>query len=367
MAIKHLSEYRDPNAALKLSERIKAISRTPVCLMEVCGTHTMSIFKSGVRSLLPGTITLLSGPGCPVCVTAQGEIDAFIALSRKENVIITTFGDLMRVPGSASSLQAERARGADVRMVYSAMDAVTIARENPDRNVAFLGVGFETTAPTIAAAIMAAAQMKLENFVVYSAHKLVPPALFALTANDRVRVDGFLLPGHVSVILGRNGYRPFFDACRIPCVIAGFEPADILRAVHDLVLQIESGAPKLENAYPRAVTDEGNVKARRVMDAAFRPADAVWRGLGLIGDSGLQIREAYARYDARVRFDARVPDAEEPPGCACGDILTGVKTPAECPLFGKVCTPVHPVGPCMVSTEGTCAAYHRYHDAGGPS
>jgi hydrogenase expression/formation protein HypD len=362
MTIKHSEEYRDAELSRQLAEKIRQTSRRPIRLMEVCGTHTVSIFRSGIRSILPKTIALVSGPGCPVCVTDQAEIDAFVELVRQPGVTVATFGDLMRVPGSASSLQREKAEGRDVRIVYSTMDALAIARKNPDRQVVFLGVGFETTAPTVAAAIAAAAGLNLTNFSVISAHKLVPPALEALMAMDEVRVDGFILPGHVSVIIGLDAYRPFFERHRIPCVVAGFEPADILQAVAMLVEQVEADRPALENAYPRAVSPGGNPKARRVLEEVFEPADACWRGIGLIAASGLQIREAYAGFDAQRRFSLQLPEARTPKGCACGEILTGKKTPPECPLFRKACTPLEPVGPCMVSSEGTCAAFYKYSE-----
>jgi hydrogenase expression/formation protein HypD len=361
MTLKHIEEYRDSGLARQLSERIRRTSRRDIRLMEVCGTHTVSIFRCGIRSVLPATVSLLSGPGCPVCVTDQAEIDAFIELARQKDVIVATFGDLMRVPGSTSSLQRERAEGRDIRVVYSTVDALTIARSHPDRQVVFLGVGFETTAPTIAAAILSAAEAELENFSVISAHKTVPPALEALMTLDDVRIDGFILPGHVSVIIGLNAYRPFFERHRIPCVITGFEPADILQAVATMVDQIEAGKPRLENAYPRAVTDQGNQKAQQMLAQVFEPVDACWRGIGLIPASGMGIRTAYAAYDAGRRFALKMPEANPPRGCACGDILTGKKTPPECALYKKVCTPMDPVGPCMVSSEGTCAAYYRYH------
>jgi hydrogenase expression/formation protein HypD len=294
-------------------------------------------------------------------VTAQGEIDAFIELSRLKDVIVTTFGDLMRVPGSDSSLQKEKAAGRDVRMVYSTMDALDIAQKHPDKKVVFLGVGFETTAPTIAAAILSAAQMGLANFFVVSAHKRVPPALDALAASESVNLDGLILPGHVSVIIGVEGYRPFFDRYRIPCAVAGFEPADILQALWMLVDQVVQDAPKLENAYPRAVSEQGNPRAREMMDRVFEPADAVWRGIGAIPQSGLKIREEFAAFDAQHVFSIDIQAVPEPRGCACGSILTGAMTPPQCPLFRTVCKPTDPVGPCMVSTEGTCAAWYRYH------
>ena len=317
MALKHIDEYRDSDIAKSLIQKIKDTSNKPVRLMEVCGTHTVSIFRSGIRTILPPTISLLSGPGCPVCVTDQSEIDAFIELSRLEDVIITTFGDLMRVPGTTSSLQKQRAEGKDIRVVYSTFDALEIAKKNPDKKVVFLGVGFETTAPTIAAAIYSAEQMKIENFSVISAHKLVPPALEALMATENVMIDGFILPGHVSVIIGEKAYLPFCSDHQIPSVIAGFEPTDILQAIGMLVEQI--------------------------------------------AQSGLRIRRQYEGHDAGKIFDIKVTGSMDPKGCACGEILTGTKTPPECPLYKTVCTPIDPVGPCMVSTEGTCAAYYKYH------
>ena len=361
MTIRHSEEYRSPEISQNLAAQIRQCSHKQIRLMEVCGTHTMSIFRNGIRSVLPDTISLLSGPGCPVCVTAQSEIDAFIELARKDEVIITTFGDLMRVPGTHSSLQGERANGHDIRMVYSGFDALEIAKKHPGKKVVFLGVGFETTAPTIAASIFSAQQMGLENFFVFSAHKQVPPALFALMDNPDVRTDGFILPGHVSVMIGLNAYVPFFERHRIPCVVAGFEPADILQAILMLVEQIEAEAPKLENGYPRAVISEGNEKAMRIMQEVFESVDATWRGLGVIPGSGLKIRDAFAQFDAQRAFDITLPDSQEPKGCACGDILTGIKTPPQCPLYKKACTPMNPIGPCMVSSEGTCAAYYRYH------
>jgi hydrogenase expression/formation protein HypD len=293
-------------------------------------------------------------------VTAQQEIDAFITLAREPDTIVATFGDLIRVPGSGSSLQREKADGADVRIVYSTFDALTLARENPDKRVVFLGVGFETTAPTVAAAILAAGQQGLENFFVISAHKIVPPALTAL-ATGRINIDGFLLPGHVSVIIGLDAYRPFFEANQVPCVVAGFEPADLLQGIAMLVDQIETGQPALENAYARAVTVAGNVKAVNVMNAVFQVADADWRGIGTIAASGLAIRDEYAAFDAVKAFGIRLQPVPEPKGCACGEILTGMKIPPQCPLYKTVCNPMAPVGPCMVSSEGTCAAYYRYH------
>lgn len=358
--MKHAEEYRDPAIARRLIDAIHQESRRPVRLMEVCGTHTMAVFRSGIRSVLPEAISLLSGPGCPVCVTDQSEIDAFVRIARTPDVITATFGDLMRVPGTESSLGEARAEGADVRVVYSTFDALAIARKHPDRRVVFLGVGFETTAPTIAASIIAARDQGLANYSVFSAHKRVMPALFALLAMEDIRVDGFLLPGHVSLVIGADAYRPLFERHQVPCVIAGFEPGDVLDGIHRLVRQIARRRPDLENAYPRAVTPEGNRKAQAILASVFHPVDAAWRGMGRIPASGLAIRDEFAALDARRVFDIDLTPVPEPRGCGCGQVITGRMTPPECRLFRKACTPAHPVGPCMVSSEGTCAAYYRY-------
>lgn len=360
MAGKYIKEYRDGSLSRKIIERIKSTSKKKIKLMEVCGTHTVSIFRSGIRSVLPKSISLLSGPGCPVCVTNQREIDIFIQLSKRDDVIVTTFGDLLKVPGTGSSLIKERADGNDIRIVYSAMDAVEIAKKTPDKNIVFLGVGFETTAPTIAASILAAKHEGIENFYVYSTHKLVPPALNALMNMDGVNIDGFILPGHVSVIIGTNGYRKFFNEYRIPSAITGFEPADILQSILTLVEQIESGNPDLVNTYKRAVSLEGNRKAMQIMLDVFDVNDATWRGIGLIHESGLRIKDKFKKYNAEEKFVLSIPSSQPLRGCECGKILTGLISPPECPLYKKTCTPEYPVAPCMVSTEGTCAAFYRY-------
>ena len=363
MAGNYSEAYRDPEISRNIVKRITAVSRKPIRLMEVCGTHTMSIFKSGIRELLPRTIALLSGPGCPVCVTARNEIDAFIAVSGNDDVIVTSFGDLMRVPGTDSSLLLERARGRDIRIVYSTFDALEIAGKNPGKKIVFLGVGFETTAPTVAASILTAGERHLDNYFVFGAHKLIPPALLALGQARHANIDGFILPGHVSVIIGTKAYQPFFERFQVPCVVAGFEPVDILQAILMLVEQIETGQPQLANAYQRAVTFDGNLKAQNIMRAVFETADANWRGLGTIPASGLRIRSQFASLDAQKVFNVTVPEAVEPKGCICGEILTGVSVPTDCPLYKKACTPMQAVGPCMVSSEGTCAAYYRYYEA----
>lgn len=360
--MKHIQEYRDSKLSRKIIEQIAAISRQDIRIMEVCGTHTVSIFRNGIRTVLPENVSLISGPGCPVCVTDQREIDTAIALAEQENVIIATFGDLIRVPGTFSSLQREQANGRDIRIVYSTFDAISLARENPEKDVIFLGIGFETTAPTIAASVLAAEKAGLSNYFVYSAHKLMPPALEALMNLGVSRIDGFLLPGHVSVIIGTQAYAGFFEKYRIPCVITGFEPVDILQALFNLTEMINAGLPRLENGYPRAVTEDGNTAATKIMHSVFEPCDASWRGIGRIPGSGLRFRADYASFDAKAHFDPKVTEALPPRGCACGDILTGKLIPPECPLYKTKCTPVNPVGPCMVSSEGTCAAYYKYHD-----
>ena len=359
--MKHLSEYRDGERAQKIIERIHASSKKEVRIMEVCGTHTVSIFRSGIKEVLPPHIVLISGPGCPVCVTATEEIDKSIKLSHEHDVIITTFGDLMRVPGSTSSLQSERTNGADIRIVYSTSDALKIATNNPEKKVVFLGIGFETTAPTIAAAVLEARNQNIKNFFVLALHKLIPPAMDALLSSGDLKIDGFMCPGHVSCIIGANSYLPVVEKYHTPCVVAGFEPVDILQSIYMLVEQMERGDAKVEIQYKRGVTFEGNRNAMAIMERVFEPCDTPWRGLGVIPKSGLRLRAEYKGYAAESVFDLSVPKAKEHPGCMCGDILRGVKTPVECPLFGKACNPSYPIGPCMVSSEGTCGAYYKYH------
>jgi hydrogenase expression/formation protein HypD len=361
--VKYLDEYRDPELARSLIEALqrRGSAGRVMRLMEICGTHTVAIFRSGLRQLLPSTIQLISGPGCPVCVTANEDIDRAIWLARQPRVTITTFGDLVRVPGSSSSLHIERSKGADVRIVYATFDAVQIARENPDRQVVFLGIGFETTAPTVAAAIRQAAAEKLENFSVLSAHKLLPPAMRALLDAGDLNLNGFICPGHVSTIIGAEAYREIVENYRIPCVVTGFEPLDLLQGITLLVDQIEKGEAEVMNQYRRAVTWEGNVAARRLMDEIFEPAHATWRGLGPIPLSGLKVRSAWEKYDSVKLFSMPTIEVKEHPGCRCGDVLRGLLTPPQCALFRKVCNPQSPMGPCMVSGEGTCGAYYRYH------
>lgn len=360
MTIEWMDGFREPSTCKAISEHISRISSKQVTLMEVCGTHTVSIFKNGIRSLLPEHVTLLSGPGCPVCVTPSGDIDAMISIAGEKDTILATFGDLMRVPGSDSSLREKRAEGADVRVVYSAIDALDMAVKTPDKRVVFAGVGFETTAPTVAAAIKMAADMGLSNFFVYSAHKLTPPAVAKVMEAEDSGIDGLILPGHVSVMTGTEYFRPVVEKSRIPAAITGFEPVDLLMGIARLIKCDESGEKGLFNEYERAARKEGNRAAMDLMHEVFDITDSRWRGIGIIQASGLSISEKYKKFDAALEFGINPSDVPDPPGCSCGDVLTGKAKPSSCPLFKKVCTPHSPVGPCMVSGEGTCAAYYHY-------
>ena len=359
-----LSGFRDPEVARRVIDELDHVATTPCKLMEVCGTHTMAIAKNGLRDVMPESITLLSGPGCPVCVTANAEIDLAIEVGRQPDVILATFGDMMKVPGSYSSLSREKADGRDVRIVYSPLDSLTIAEKNPDKHVVFLGVGFETTAPAVALTIREAGNRGLKNWSALSLHKTVPAALEALVNDPEVQINGFILPGHVSTIIGVEPYRFLAEEYGVPCVITGFEPVDILQGVYMLARQLADGRAEVEIAYTRAVMPEGNPTAIAALEEVFEPTDAEWRGIGVIPGTGLALRPEFAEYDARKRVPVTPPEPREIKGCQCGDVLRGVVLPYECKLFGKGCTPEHPVGPCMVSSEGSCAAYYRYTDYG---
>jgi len=358
--VKYIDEYRNRDLIDHLAAQIRKISHKPVKLMEVCGTHTVTIFRNGIRDLLPDNITLISGPGCPVCVTAIDGINRAITLSQKKGVSITTFGDLLRVPGSKTSLLKQRGEGADIRVVYSAYDALCLAQQNRTRQVVFLGVGFETTAPTVAAVIHRAMEDRIGNFTVLSMHKILPPALRALVESPDLRIDGFICPGHVTTIIGTEPYEAITHNFHVPCVVAGFEPVDVLQAIALLVHQIERGEAKVEIQYRRAVSPRGNPRARAMMDDVFEPCDSVWRGFGPLPRSGLKIATSYSDFDAERRYDIPPVDEGVPLGCLCGDILRGLKRPSDCSLFRKLCTPENPVGACMVSSEGTCGAYYKY-------
>lgn len=348
--------------AQKLLAEIGEMDVGNVSLMEVCGTHTMAIAKSGLRNVLPENIKLLSGPGCPVCVTPPEVIDAILDLSMQKNIIIATYGDMIKVPGSVhgENLAKSRALGARVKVVYSPLDAVTLAEENPSYEVVFLGAGFETTAPGTAVAIGAASEKRLRNFSVFSMLKTVEPALRALIADDGFNVRGFLCPGHVATIIGEEGFRFLAEEFKIPCVIGGFEPHEILMAVYMLLRQIESGEPKVENAYPQAVKSNGNPLAVNMIRKYLTLRRDIWRGLGEIDMSGLGIRDEYAEFDAERKFGIKIKPTKGNSPCRCGDVICGRIYAHECPLFGKVCTPENPVGPCMVSGEGACAAAYKY-------
>jgi len=343
----------------RIHDSMKAVGR-PVRLMEVCGTHTVSIFRHGIRSLLPPELELLSGPGCPVCVTSAGDVDAAAELARRDGLILATFGDMMRVPGRKKSLAEVRAEGADIRVLYSPLDALGIAEENPDRPVVFFATGFETTIPSVAGTLFEAQRRGIANFHVFSVHKLVPPALDLLLASPEVRVDGLILPGHVSAVIGEAPYRPLAGKHGRPAVITGFEAADILAGIFMLVEQIRRGEARVENAYTRVVSPGGNPRALEMIDRYFEPEDAFWRGIGVLPASGLRLRDAWAGRDALRVFGIDRRGEEAPSACRCGEVLRGIRTPVECPLFAKSCTPEHPVGPCMVSAEGSCAAYYKY-------
>jgi len=359
------AQFRKPEQAGKLLEAIGRMQLPPVRIMEVCGTHTMAIARAGLRQVLPASIKLISGPGCPVCVTPAAAMDQVLELSSRSEVTLTTYGDLMRVPGSrrGDDLRARKALGADVRVVYSPMDALELAKQEPARQVVFLGVGFETTAPGTALAVLEAKRQGIENFSLLCLLKRTPPALHALLSRNDTAVDALLCPGHVATILGADAFGFLAQEYRLPAVVAGFEPVDILFAVYSLLKQIEAGCPQLENEYTRAVTPCGNPAAMAVMEQVLEPRSDLWRGLGRIPDSGLALRTEFAFWDAAKRFSLPPMGEDAPSPCRCGDVICGRIDPRACPLFGTVCTPDAPTGPCMVSGEGACAAAYQYGGA----
>lgn len=359
----YLDQFRDKASVLGLAARIReAVSgrEKPMTFMEVCGTHTMSIYQYGIRSLLPAQVRLISGPGCPVCVTPIGYVDKAVAYSRLPGTIVASFGDMLRVPGSGSSLIEERARGADIRIVYSPLDAVKLAQHNPNLRVVFLGVGFETTASPIAGSILAADQLGLNNYFVLANNKTIPYPMEVLTSDPELGIDGYICPAHVSAIIGADAYRALAEEHRVPCVVTGFEPTDIMQGVEMLARQVAEGRSEVEIQYSRVVKREGNRRAQEVLAQVFTVCDAAWRGLGVIPGSGLAIAERYRAFDAEVSIPVTVEEPREPLGCLCGEILKGKVSPPQCPLFGAACTPESPVGACMVSSEGTCAAAFKY-------
>jgi len=361
--MKYTVEFRDPELArlqLQAIEQTVSNFSGEMTLMEVCGTHTMAIYQHGIRALLPPQIRLISGPGCPVCVTPVGYVDHAVALARRPDTMIATFGDMVRVPGSSSSLLREQAGGATLKIVYSPLDAVSLAEKNPDKQVVFLGVGFETTTPTVAGAIIAAHAKGLKNFFVLAAHKTMPGPMAALAGDPDLQVDGYLCPAHVSAIIGANAYQPLVDQFKVPCVVTGFEPLDVLQGVLMLARQVVANEARVETQYRRVVKPDGNPKARGLIEQVFEPCDARWRGIGDIPESGLQIRREFSAFDAASALQVEVEPAREHAGCQCGEILKGKISPRDCKLFRNVCTPEDPVGACMVSSEGTCAAEYKY-------
>lgn len=359
--MKYVDEFQDKKITDKIISALKDLNSRSVNLMEVCGTHTVSIFRSGIKNLLPPNINLISGPGCPVCVTSQRDIDQMIALAKKPEVITTTFGDMLKVPGSKSSLERERANGNDIRIIYSPLDALEIAKENKNKEIVFLAVGFETTSPAVASVIADAKKAKIRNFSIYSSHKIVTPAIQALLKAQEIKLDGFILPGHVSAIIGSHAYNFIAKDYKAPCVISGFEPVDILESILMLLKQIIKKEAKVEIQYSRVVRPEGNILAQKLLAKIFTLCDTDWRGISWIKKSGYKLNKEYQNFDAKEKFNLRISGSIAPKNCLCGEILRGIKTPDKCKLFSKVCNPENPYGPCMVSSEGTCAAWYKYN------
>lgn len=361
--MKYIEEYRERKLVENLVEEIHKISlklKRRINLMEVCGTHTMAIGRFGIRKLMPENINLISGPGCPVCVSPQDYIDKAIEISKIKDTIICTFGDMMRVPGTYSTLEKEKGNGSKIFVFYSPFDSLKLAEENPEKNVIFLSIGFETTTPPIAQTIKFAKERGIKNFFILSGNKLIPPVMEFLLKDKEIKIDGFICPGHVSVIIGSNSYKFIPEKYNVPCVISGFEPVDILYSIFLILKNIVEGKADVINEYKRAVNENGNLKAREVMYDVFEICDSEWRGMGIVEKSGLKLKSKYEDFDAERKFDIKIKKEKEKKGCICGEILKGKKIPFDCPLFEKVCNPENPVGPCMVSSEGTCSAYYKY-------
>lgn len=352
--------FGQSDMAKGLVESIKRHAVKEARYMEFCGSHTVAIMKNGLRQLLPHNLTLTSGPGCPVCVTDNSELDKAIALAKIPDIIVASFGDMVRVPGSHSNLQEAKAGGSDIRIVYSPLDALQIARTNPDKALIFIAVGFETTAPTVAASVMQAKQEGLRNYYILSLHKVCPPVIKALLDSGEVNLQGLICPGHVSAVIGAKAWDFIAKDYGIPCVVAGFEALDILQCIDMLAQQTAKGEASVEIAYKRSVTHDGNITAQRILEHVFEPCNASWRGMGEVPGSGLKLRAEFAAYDAEKNFEFDPGPTKVQKGCICGEVLRGVKIPPECKLFRKVCTPKNPIGPCMVSSEGSCAAYYHY-------
>jgi len=358
--MKYVDEFRNGDYSKSLVKLIQNITDKKINIMEVCGTHTMAIFRYGIRDILPSNINLISGPGCPVCVTPQSYIDTALELTLNKDVIIATFGDMIRVPGKKTSLMKRKAEGADIKIVYSPMDALTLAQNNPSRKIVFLSVGFETTTPMTAVTAIEARKQGVKNLFFLTAHKIVPPAMRALVDDKELNISGFLLPGHVSAIIGKEPYEFLSSEYHIPGVITGFEPLDILKGLNTLINMINNNDYNIINEYKRIVRDDGNSQAIEYLHKVFKVSNSRWRGIGIIANSGYTFNEEYEEFDAIKHFNIDCKEYDGSPGCRCGDILKGKITPLECPLFKKACTPENPVGSCMVSSEGTCAAYYRF-------
>lgn len=364
--LENLNESSNPELSRKLLAKVIDISNQyidkygkPPALMEVCGSHTMALARTGIKKALNDYVNLVSGPGCPVCVTDQKSIDAMIALSEDENRIICSFGDMIRVPGTKQSLMESKTAGKDVRVVYGPTDAVEIAEKNPDKEVVFLGIGFETTIPVLCVALKLAEEKGIKNFSMWLNTKLLEPILRELLDTKKVNIDGFLLPGHVSIVLGKNNYQFLIDEYNVPGVITGFDSVEMLSGIYKIIEMLLSKDISIINDHQKIVTDEGNLIAKRLMNTYLEPCEEAWRGLGLIKDSGLDLRKEYSYLDAKKKFEVNIEEPKKTK-CRCGDIICGIITPNECPLFAKGCKPTNPIGPCMVSTEGTCAAYYQY-------
>ncbi|MFH0855629.1 MAG: hydrogenase formation protein HypD [Candidatus Omnitrophota bacterium] len=361
--MKYIDEFRNPRLVKRLAANISGSNPgVKINIMEVCGTHTQNFYRFGLPGLLPGNIRLISGPGCPVCVSPQGYIDSAIALAKNKDLIIATFGDMLRIPGTSSSLEREKARLGNVRVAYSPLDALAIAENNPDKQIVFLAVGFETTAPAIALTVLEAKRKKLKNLSFFSSLKLIPPAMRHLLSDKRLKIDGFLCPGHVSAVIGTRGYEFIPKQYKIPCCVAGFEPVDILEAILIIIGQIILHKACVANQYARVVTESGNILAQGVINRVFEPGDSNWRGFGVIPDSGLELRKEFSAFDAKRIFSisgktARTRIAGK---CRCADVLKGIISPDACVLFAKACNPDNPIGPCMVSSEGACNAYYKF-------
>jgi hydrogenase expression/formation protein HypD len=358
--MKYLDEFSNPDLAKKLLDQIHAATTQPWAMMEVCGGQTHSIIRHGIDQLLPDGIELIHGPGCPVCVTPLEIIDKALAIAARPDVIFCSFGDMLRVPGSSQDLFTISSGGGDVRVVYSPLDALNLARQNPDREVVFFGIGFETTAPANAMTVYQAKRLGVANFSLLVSHVLVPPAMAAIMESPTCRVQGFLAAGHVCSVMGTAEYPPLAERYRVPIVVTGFEPLDILQGIRQTVLQLEEGRHELENAYPRAVRTEGNVPAMTMLRDVFEVTDRTWRGIGMIPRSGWRLSERYGEFDAERRFDVADIRTDESPLCRSGEVLQGLIKPHECSAFGKQCTPRNPLGATMVSSEGACAAYYTY-------